>query len=193
MNTRFAIVLALVPVVFAASTHGQSTTPTAVVLPAPASPNAAPTVTPPTALTPNQIVYAPQLPSVTELTNAAAAQGLAIDKIEQTNAQITVVYRNANGQTNTVAYLLLPAAGTAGIVANPVATPSTPPPTAVYAPTSPTVVYEPAPQSVYYDYYGPGYYPYYWYPPVSFRVGLGFGYHSGFHGGFRGGYRGFHR
>jgi hypothetical protein len=34
----------------------------------------------------------------------------------------------------------------------------------------------------YYDYW-PGYYPYYWYPPVSFRVGLGFNYHYGYHGG----------
>jgi hypothetical protein len=147
----------------------------------------APTVTPATAVTPNQIVYAQRLPSAAELTNAAAAQGLAIDRIEQTSTQVTAVYRYTNGQINAVAYLLLPAAGAAtSPVVTSVPTPSTPPP---------AVVYEAAPRGVYYDDsygYWPAYYPYYWYPPVSFRVGLGFNYHYGYHGGY-GGFRGFRR
>ena len=135
---------------------------------------AVPTVAPANALVPNQTVYAPRLPSANELTNIAAAQGLAVERIEQTASQVTVVYRSANGQTTTVAYLLLP--GAAGNSA-PTATQTTPPPAVVYAD---------APRVVYYDGYGPGYYyPGYWYPPVS--IGLGFGFRGG---GFRGG---FHR
>ena len=186
MKTRFAI--AFSSLVFALGAHGQSNNSMVVPLSVPPSPNVAPTVTPSTAVTPNQIVYAQRLPGVTELTAAAAAQGLTIDRIEQTSAQITVVYRYANGQTNTVAYLLLP---TAGAAANPVPSPSTPPPAVVYD-TSPRIVY-------YDDYYGygPAYNPYYWYPPVALRLGLGFnynyGYRGGFGGGFHGGYRGFRR
>ena len=180
MKTRFAIAIVSSALVFALGAHGQSNNPVVVSPSAVPSPNVAPTVAPSTAITPNQLVYAQRLPSVTELTNAAAAQGLTIEKIEQTNPQITAVYRYGNGQINAVAYLLLPAAGAA---TSPVATPSTPAPAVAY--------YEPAPQTVYYDYYGPGYYPYYWYPPVSFRVGLGFNYHYGYHGGY-GGYHGFH-
>ena len=137
---------------------------------------AAPTVAPAVALAPNQTVYAQRLPSVNELTNIATAQGLAIERIEQSAAQVTVVYRYANGQTNTVAYLLLP-----GVAATstPVVATTTPPP---------AVVYEAAPRIVYYDGYGP-YYPYpgYWYPPVS--IALGFGYRGGFYGGYHGGFR----
>ena len=129
------------------------------------------------AATPNQTIYAPRLPSVNELTNIAAAQGLAVERVEQTSSQIMVVYKATNGQTNTVVYLLLPGATN---VSAPVATPTTPPP---------VVVYEQAPRTIYYDSYGPGYYPYYpgyWYPPVS--IGLGFGFRSGgYHGGYRGG------
>jgi len=138
--------------------------------PAPAMPAVAPAA----ALTPNQTVYAPRLPGVNELTNIAAAQGLAVERIEQTASRVTVVYRSANGQTTTVAYLLLP--GAAGTFAA-MTTQANPPP----------AVYATAPRVVYYDGYGPDYYSYpgYWYPPVS--IGLGFGFRGG---GFRGG---FHR
>src|SRR5882672_2521482 len=105
--------------------------------------------------TPNQVIYKPRLPSAAELTNAASAQGLTVQKIDQTGSQITVVYQYSNGQTNTVAYQLLPTAATA--------------PAAAYVPTTPppTVVYEPAPRVVYYDSYPSAYYyPSYWYPPV---------------------------
>jgi len=134
---------------------------------------AAPTVATAAAPAPNQIVYGVRLPSINELTNVAAAQGIAVERIEQSASQVTVVYKYANGQTNTVAYLLLP--GASGASAPVAATPTTPPP---------AVVYEPAPRVVYYDDYGPGYYyPGYWYPPVA--IGLGFGFRGGYHGGYR--------
>jgi hypothetical protein len=184
MKTRFALSVVFSSLVFALSSRGQSST-SVVASPSASQPSiVAPTVASSTAVTPNQIVYAQRLPSVAELTNAAAAQGLAIDRIEQTSAQITAVYRYANGQINIVAYLLLPTAGATTI---PVPTPSTPPP---------AVVYNTAPRVVYYDAdygYGPAYYPYYWYPPVAFSIGLGFNYHYGYHGGFGGGYHGYHR
>jgi hypothetical protein len=136
----------------------------------------------------SQVVYSPRLPSAAELTNVAAAQGLSIDKIVQTASQMTVVYRTANGQTNTVAYVLLPATGSVpGSTVATVATPTTPAPQVVYAAA-------PATQVVYYSapgYYDPFYYPSYygpWYGPAALSVGFGFGYHGG--GGWRGG--GFH-
>jgi hypothetical protein len=183
MKTRFALTVVCSSLVFALGSRGQSGNSVAASPSAPQPSIVAPTVASPTAVTPNQIVYAQRLPGITELTNAAAAQGITIDKIEQTSTQITAVYRYANGQTNIVAYLLLPTAGTAAI---PVPAPSTPPP---------AVVYDTAPRVVYYDEsygYGPAYYPYYWYPPVAFRVGLGFNYHYGYHGGYGGGFHGYH-
>jgi hypothetical protein len=121
---------------------------------------------------PSQVIYSPRLPSPAELTNAAAAQGITVQKIDQTSSQITVVYQYANGQTTTVAYQLLPAAGT------------TPTQTYVESAPPPTVVYAPPPQVVYYESYGPRYYPAFWYPPVSLRLGFGYGFRGGF--GFRG-------
>lgn len=122
----------------------------------------------------NQLVYAPRLPSAAELTNVAAAQGLTIDKIVQTTNQMTVVYRSANGQINTVAYLLLPAAGVG--------------PTTVAATTAaPRVVYayaDSAPAYYYDPYYYPSYYGGPWYGPVSLGIGWGIGFHGG---GWRGG------
>jgi hypothetical protein len=132
--------------------------------------------------TPNTIVYIPQLPNPTELANAAAAQGLAIEKIVQTSAQIIVVYKYGNGQTNTVAYQLLPVAGAAPTVPVPAAT------TTVVPAATTTVVYASPAPAYYYDPY-PYYYPWSWFAPVSFSVGIGYGYHGGY--GFRGGYYGF--
>jgi hypothetical protein len=173
MNTKLvAISLLSTAVLFAAGARAQT-------IQAATSAPAAPSVAPAAALAPNQTVYGQRLPSVNELANIAAAQGLAVERIEQTASQITVVYKYANGQTNIVAYLLLPGASAAPAQ---VAVPTSPAPTVVY--------YEPAPRVVYYDAYAPSYdaYPSYWYPPVS--IGLGFGFRSGgFHGGgFRGGF-----
>ena len=157
--------------------------------PAPAVPEAAPAV----ASAPNQTVYTQRLPSVDELSKAAVAQGVTVERIEQNASQITATYRYANGQTNVVAYLLLPTANSTVQVV----TPTTPAPT-VYT-QAPTVYYAPAPapRVVYYDDYSPRYYysssyPRYYYPPVS--IGLGFGFRSGgYYGGYRGGYGGHHR
>ena len=124
---------------------------------------------------PNAIIYIPQLPNPTELANAAAAQGLAIEKIVQTSAQIIVVYKYANGQTSTVAYQLLPSAG---------ATPVAPATTTTVVPAATTTMVYASPEPAYY--YDPYYYPWSWFAPVAFNVGIGYGYHGGY--GFRGGH-----
>lgn len=141
--------------------------------PAPAAPSAA--LVP----TPNEVIYLPRLPEPTELTNAAAAQGITVQQIAQTSAQVTVVYKYADGQTHTTAYQLLPVASNAPMTTIAAA------PTVAGAPT--TVVYAtPAPVYVTpgYYYYDPFYDPWPWFGPVSFRVGLGYGFHN-FGGGFR--------
>ena len=141
--------------------------PTAVIPSTPA-PVVANSATP--APTPNQYVYTPRLPSVAELSNAAAAQGLAIERIEQSATQIIAVYKYDNGQTNTVAYQTLPPSSSG---------------TVVTAAPVPTVIYESAPRVVYYDNYDPFYYPY-GYSPFSVRLGIGLGYRGGY--GYRGGF-----
>jgi hypothetical protein len=153
---------------------------------------------------PNQTIYVPRLPSAQELSDAAGTQqGVAIDRIEQTDSKVTVVYKFSNGQTNTVAYQVLPTANavpangapaTAGQTTTRVVT-TTPPP---------TIVYRTAPRVVYYDdpYYPYSYYPGYYWPPVSLSLGLGYVWHGGHHyhghggwhhgGGHRGGWHGGH-
>ncbi len=59
---------------------------------------------------PSRVIYAPRLPSVPELMNVAAAQGLAVERVDQTANQITVTYKSGS-QLSTVVYNLLPAAG----------------------------------------------------------------------------------
>ena len=137
--------------------------------------------TPAAPSTPTEVVYVPQLPSAADLTKAAAAQNVTVERIDQTATQITAVYKYANGQESTVSYQPLSAAGTAGV---PV------PATAAPAATTSTVVY--TSPGYYYD-YGPYpyYYPWGWYAPV--RVGVGFGFHSGFRGGWGGFHGGFRR
>ncbi|MCX6953762.1 MAG: hypothetical protein NTV51_16545 [Verrucomicrobia bacterium] len=186
MNIRLLASLVLA----AACASGPVGAQTGTASPAPEAVQPAP-VAPVPASVPNQTVYSARLPGVNELSAAAAAQGLTIDRIEQTAAQVTAVYRNASGQTTTVAYLILPGASvaTAGTPAatGTVAVPASPAPKVVY--------YEPAPRVVYYEDYAPAYYygyPRYWGPPVS--IGLGFGFRSGgyYRGGFHGGHGGFH-
>jgi len=132
---------------------------------------------------PNQVVYAARLPTAQELTDAAAAHGTTISRIEQTSSQITATYQLGNGKVNVVSYQLLPAAGS-GATAQVVTTPP------------PAVVYVPSPRVVYVDSYRT-YDPWYWYPPVSLSIGLGFrgGYgHGGFYrGGFGHGFYHGHR
>ena len=137
---------------------------------------------------PSRIIYAPRLPSPAELTNVAAAQGISVEKIDQTAAQITVTYNLASGQLNTVAYQLLPSAGSPGqtaVVANTVAVPSSPAPTVVYTQAAPTVVYTQADPYASYYYAGDPYYsPWGLYGPLALGIGLGFGFHGGYHGGY---------
>ncbi|MDB6126147.1 MAG: hypothetical protein JWM35_43 [Verrucomicrobia bacterium] len=143
---------------------------------------------------PNRIIYSPRLPSPTELTNVAAAQGLGIERIDQTADQITVTYKKADGQLTTVAYQLL---GSATQGTTPRAMVGT---TTIVTTPAPTVVYEASEPDYYYN--DPYYYPWGYYSPVS--LSLGFGYYRGFggyHGGFgyrggygyRGGFHGGHR
>jgi hypothetical protein len=114
---------------------------------------------------PDQIIYIPRLPNPTELANAAAAQGLTIEMMAQTSAQITVVYKHADGQTSTVAYQLLPAAGA----------PAASPATTTVVPTAPATVVYATPAPAYY--YDPFYWPGPWFAPVAFDIGIGYGYH----------------
>jgi hypothetical protein len=162
---------------------------------------------------PTQVVYSPRLPSAAELSNAAAAQGMTIERIIQTSSQMTLVYHTASGQTNTVAYMLLPSPGSTDHVAQEthlapetqmapethpamdatVAQQGTTTPQVVYAqaPATQTVVYAaPAPAPAYYSpYYYPAYYsPYY--APVSFSIGFGYGYYGGYYG-YHGAYCGY--
>jgi hypothetical protein len=152
----------------------------------------------------SQIVYAPRLPSANELMGVATAQGLSIDKMVQTASQMTVVYRSANGQTNTVAYLLLPGIGGAAQSVAPAPAPApvstvvmgTTTPVVVAAPTAaPQVVYvtpSPAPAYYYDPFYYPSYYAYPWYSPVSVSVGFGYVWGGHSHGGYYGGGYGGH-
>lgn len=174
-----------------AATHAQTSGGTAVVQPSsPAPVVKSPPPSDPAIAAPNpneapprvtQTVYTPALPSAAELTQAAAAQGLTVERIVQTSSQLIAFYRNASGQPITVAYQTLPPAG-----AQPAAAPAaeTAPRVVVVSPPQ-TVVYESAPRVIYYD--SPYYYPRVWYPPVSLSFGFGYrSFHGGpYHGGFR--------
>lgn len=143
---------------------------------------------PDTAAAPDQVVYAPRLPTVQELTDTAAARGATVERVEETAGQITATYRQPDGQLRTVAYALLPTASPAG--STTVIT--TPPPPVVVAPST-TVIYRPARRVVYYD---PWVYdPWYRYPSVAVGIGFGLGHYHGHHAHFRHHYRhgGFHR
>jgi hypothetical protein len=180
-KTQFIAAAALTAMGLGAVASAQSS----VQAPAPA---AQATVAP----APNEVIYLPQLPAAGALASSAnGSQGVTIDKIDQTSTGITVVYRFANGQTNTVAYRLI---GQADSNAAPAAAPAY----GVPAPTTaaPAVVYAPgyaaAPAPYYYDYaYAPyGYYWPGWFVPLGIGIGLGWGFHGGgFHGG---GFHGHH-
>jgi hypothetical protein len=143
--------------------------------------------------TPSQFVYLAQVPSPAELKSRAAAQGVTVERIDQSQSGTIVVYKYPNGTTSTVAYASMPAGDEAAVAGTAPATQGVP-----VAQTS-TVVYTPAPAYPYYSgypYYG-GYYPYYngwWVAPLAIGLGLGYGWHGGWHGGWGGGFHGgFHR
>jgi hypothetical protein len=175
MKTHLNLVLVFGLLFVISSASAQNTVSAEV--PAPALVATAP------ALVPSQVIYSPRLPTPVELTNAAAAQGVAINRIEQTATQVTVAYKFSDGQTKTVAYLLLPSPGAAPAPVPVVVPASTPV-------TTTTVYYDSSPRVIYYE---PSYYPYSyardWYPPVSLSLGLGFGFHGG-GGYYRGGFHG---
>ena len=116
----------------------------------------------PPAAAPQQIVHTPRVPTGKELSEAAAAQGLTLERIEPTEFQVLAVFRAPNGSTNTVVYQVMPPAGTST--------------TQTVVTERREVIYRPAPRVIYYDdfpRYSP--YPYRWYPPVSVHLGVGYG------------------
>lgn len=133
---------------------------------------------------PDQTVYVAQLPSVTTLTNSAAAQKQSVKQIVQSDREISVTYQLADGNLKTISYQLLPTAdgSSAGVAL------STAPNSPSSAPST-VVVYPPLPAYVYtYD----PFYSDWWYPAVGVRLGVNFGYHarpahawSGFRGHWR--------
>lgn len=180
MKRKFITVVFLAAGGLLSAASGQTplaapTVPDAPTAPAAPVADAAPTLAPDTArVTPNQTVYTAHLPTVQEITDAAAARGTNLTRVEQSDSQIVATYQLANGQTQTVVYQILPTAGKSGSATLM----TTPPPAVVYVPRS---------RVVYYDTY-PSYDPWYWYPPVSLSFGFGF-YGGPRFGGYRhGGY-----
>jgi hypothetical protein len=149
--------------------------------------------------TPNQFVYLAQMPSPAELKSRAAAQGVTVERVDQTPNQTIVVYKYPNGVTTTVGYGVMPAGDEAPAAAAPAGAPNPPAPTTaapapgtVVTPATSTVVY-----STPYPAYGYPYYPYYgwgWFPPVTVGLGFGWGWGGGWRGGWGGGWgHGWHR
>jgi hypothetical protein len=172
-TTKFAAAAALAAALLSAGVFAQSVTQAPV-------PAAAPV--------PNEVIYLPQLPTAADLIAATGAgHGVTIQKIDQTSTQITVVYRFDSGQTNTVCYNLIAAAGsgtTAAAAVAAVPAPATPAPNVSYGPGGP-YYYSYAPVDGYYPAYG--YYPA-WYPPVVLGLGFDWGFRGGWGGGWgRGG------
>jgi len=142
--------------------------------------------------TPTQFVYLAQIPSPAELKSRAASQGIAVERIDETQGQTIVVYKYANGTTTTVAYASMPAGDEAAVASAPVPVPATPAPTVAAVAPATTVVYAASPG--YYDPYYAGYpyagYPWGWYAPVA--IGFGWGWWGGWHGGEHGWHGGGH-
>ena len=139
-------------------------------------------------------VFVAQLPTPAQLMKDAQAEGVTIDRIEQTDARVLATYKYANGSTRTYAYQLLSAAGDVPAPSSNIASISnaTPPAAVVYS--EPTRVYYPEAAPVYYS-DSPRYTRYYdpwdFWGPVALGVGLGFTFSD--HGHYPGGYHGGHR
>ncbi|MDB6115036.1 MAG: hypothetical protein JWQ62_1981 [Lacunisphaera sp.] len=163
--------------------------------PAPSTPAAASSA----AATPARIdgnVFVAQLPTPTQLMKDAEAEGVTVDRIEQTDARLLATYKYSNGSTRTYAYQLLSTAGDVPAPPSNIASISnaTPPAAVVYS--EPTRVYYSEPQRSYY-YDSPRYVRYYddpwdFWGPVAVGVGLGFAFsdHGHYSGGYHGGYHG---
>ena len=122
--------------------------------PAPASSAPAATASSRSVPPPDQIITTSALPNVTDLTNAAAAQGITVKLVGASALQMTVVYEYPNGQSKAVVYQL-------------------PPPAPVVSAAPAPIYVQPAPVAN--DYYDPVY-PRYAYPLLSFRFGFGAGH-----------------
>jgi hypothetical protein len=166
--------------------------------------------------TPDRTIYLGQLPTPAELTREAAAQRLAIMRIEQTGRSVMVYYQAANGSVTKDDYELMataampmapsvptapevpmaPSVPSAPMMGAPVAQFVSPAPaagaTTVVVPASPApaVTYYdyPAQAVYYYSYPADYYYPaYYGYPGWGVYPRFGVNLNFGLRGGFRGG------
>jgi hypothetical protein len=137
----------------------------------------------------NHLVYLAKLPTPAALMKEAAEQGKSVERIDRTGDSIVVVYKYADGHTDSYGYTTLSAASTeedpAVAPTAPVATTPAPATTVVTTQPATTVIYQAGPP-VYYDY---GYsYRYYRDPFYDFwgplALGVGIGWISGGHGGY---------
>jgi len=176
MKTSSRLTLALLASALAAPFAMAADQPAAPTVSA-AAPAPAVTALPPV----NHLVYLPQLPTPASLMKEAAAQGKSVERIDRTGDSVVVVYKYADGHTDTYGYTTLSAASTeedpavAPAAPAPGAPPTTPPPAT-------TVVYREA-APVYYE----TRYRYYRDPFDDFwaplAVGIGIGWITGGHGG----------
>jgi hypothetical protein len=141
-------------------------------------------------LAPDEIISIRRLPSVAELKAAAGAQGLVVEKIVLTDAQITAVYRNTSNQSHTVCYQFLqaidsqpqstiPATAAVAPVLVPVPTPAPVSQAMVSSEAIPEDDYPTFAEPVYY----PGYYPLPWFGGVSVNSRVGSHAYRGYYGG----------
>ena len=168
---------------------------------------------------PDRIIYLGTLPTPAELTQGAAARGVSVVRMEQTDRRIVAYYQTPGGAITADAYELLTTAGVPVAPAVPsvpavstvVATPTVPmsgaaaaqvvSPAPVTNPTTIVVPTSPAPPVVYYNYPAPTYYyanpdyysypAYYRYPSWGWYAPIGVSLNFGWHGGghYGGGFR----
>ena len=120
----------------------------------------------------SRVVYVATLPSVSALLGAVPA-GLTVERIETTQGQLAITYKNAAGAFSQEAYVLFSQPNVAPPAPAPVAAPvPTPTPApALVAATTPSIVYVQAPAPVSYYYSAPSDYPVYYQPsPLSYGV-----------------------
>lgn len=160
----------------------------------PAAPPAAPEAANVTELPPvNHLVYLDKLPTPAALMKEAAAQGTTIQRIDRTSDSVVVIYKYADGHTDTFGYTTLSAASTVDAPAV-VSAPPAPPPqiTVVSAPPPTTTVIYREPPTVYYE----TRYRYYDDPLDHFwaplALGIGIGWVTGGHGSYYHGHGGYY-
>jgi hypothetical protein len=127
---------------------------------------------------PDRVIYVPQLPSVDQLTQAAAAQGVRVEQAAADRDEVSISYRLSDDTFRTIAYRLLTnsPAPAAPVVRDVVTAPAPPPQTVrvvEYVAPPPRVVYRYRSYDPFWDD------PFYWSRPAPVSVHLGFGWHSG--------------